>query len=232
MGLDGVELVLAVEDAFDIQIDDSQAGKLRTPRLLIDYVLSKVTTATATVCLTQRAFNLLRKSLLRQGGWKRSEIKPDTKLPALLPKQQRRAVIEKVVSELSIKKPPEWVRPGWLNAMLLGGSVLAGLVAAIFTIHVTYSIGIWIFIGVAILTAVIGLKLTKPLCKEFPSNLQTIGDLARWVMTHKSDIAQATIPGWTRDQVAARVREIVAEQLGIKPDFSEDANFVKDLGMG
>ena len=225
-------MVMAVEDAFDIQIDDTEAAKLRTPRQLIDFVQSKVSGATASVCLTQRAFNLLRKSLLRHGRWKRSEIKPVTRLPALLPKQQRRAVIGKVVTELGIKKPPIWVRPGWVKAMLLGGSVLVGLVVAVAVIHVTYSIGIWIFMGVSIVTGGIGLKLTKPLCKEFPRNLQTIGDLARWVMTHKPDLTQATIPGWTRDQIAARVREIVVEQLGVKPDFSEDANFVKDLGMG
>jgi acyl carrier protein len=232
MGLDGIEIVMAVEDAFDIQIDDAEAGKLRTPRLLIDYVFSKVTTATATVCLTQRAFNLLRKSLIRHGGWKRSEIKPDTGLPALLPKQQRCAVIENMVIELGIKKAPEWVRPGWLNILLLIGSLLAGLLAAVTAGHILQSLAIWVFIGITILTAGIGLKLTKPLCKEFPSNLKTIGDLARWVMAHKPDLAQATAPGWTREQIANRVREIVVEHLGCEAYYTEDANFVKDLGMG
>ena len=50
-------------------------------------------------------------------------------------------------------------------------------------------------------------------------------------MTHKADLATATVPAWTHDQIVARVREIVVDVLGCKPDFSEDANFVKDLGL-
>jgi hypothetical protein len=78
----------------------------------------------------------------------------------------------------------------------------------------------------------IGVKLTRPLCTEFPKALQTIGELARWVMTHKGDLANASPSGWTRDQVSARVREIIVEHLGCKPDFNEDARFIEDLGMG
>ena len=54
MGLDGVEMVMAVEEAFDIRIEASEAEKLLTPRLLIDFVQSKVSGATASVCLDSR----------------------------------------------------------------------------------------------------------------------------------------------------------------------------------
>ena len=237
MGLDAVELVMAVEDAFGIQIDDAQAFQLVTPRLLIDYVYGKVPTTAATaataatVCLTQRAFNLLRKSLVRQGGWKRSDITPTTPLDALIPRHQRRSLLASVMTELAIKRPPDLVRHYWVNAVLLGSTVLAGLAAAIAIIHAFDFLAFLVFIGGAILAGVIGIRLTKPLCIEFPNELQTIGDLARWVMTHKSDLANAIIAGWTRDQVAARVRELIVEQLGVPPDFSEDANFVRDLGV-
>ena len=93
------------------------------------------------------------------------------------------------------------------------------------------SVVIFIFMGVAILTAGFALRLTQPLCREFPKELKTIGDLARWIMTHKADLPTATAPAWTRDQIAARVREIVVDVLGCKSNFSEDANFVKDLGL-
>jgi acyl carrier protein len=231
MGLDGVELVMAVEDAFSISINDADAAKLLTLRLLTDYVLSKVTTTTATVCLTQRAFNLLRRSLLRHGGWKRSEITPDTSLPVLLPKKLRREIIQKVIADLEIKRPPEYVLAEWVNVLLLVGPALAGGTVAYGTGHATHSAGIWIFIGVALATAGIAVRLTRPLRTEFPRNLQTVGDLARWVMTHKSDLADATPTGWTREQITARVRELIVDQLGVKPGFSDDANFVKDLGL-
>lgn len=231
MGLDGVELVMAVEEAFDIQITDGDAAKMLTPRQVIDFVLGKVTTTTASVCLTQRAFNVLRKSLLRHGEWKRRDIAPAVTLAFLIPKPKRRVFLEQITVELGIKKTPEFVRARWLNILLVVGSLLAGLLAAVAYGHVLQSLVIWIFVGVAIGTAGIALRLTKSLCQEFPPKLQTVGDFSRWVMTHKSDLATASVPTWTRDQVEARVREIIVDTLGCKPDFSLDANFVKDLGL-
>ena len=232
MGLDGVELVMAVEDAFSISITDADAGKLLTPRLLTDYVLSKVTTTTATVCLTQRAFNLLRRSLLRHGGWKRSEITPDTSLPGLLPKKLRRDVIQKIITDLGIKRPPEFVLADWVKIMLLVVPTLIGAAVTYVAGQALHSLGVWIFIGVALATAGIAVRLTQPLRTEFPANLQTVGAFARWVMVNKPDLAQTNTPGWTREQITIRVHEIIVEQLGVKPDFSDDARFIEDLGVG
>jgi acyl carrier protein len=231
MGLDGVEIVMAVEETFDIRIEDAEAAKILTPRQLIELVQSKVAMTTASVCLTQRAFNLLRKTLLRHGGWKRFEITPARRLSELINRNQRRSLLANVCKDLTIKKPPELVRANWLNITLLAGALLTGMLAAIATRQIFSSVAIWIFILVAMFTAGAALRLTKPLCKEFPANLQTVGDLARWAMTHKADLATATVPAWTHDQIVARVREIVVDVLGCKPDFSEDANFVKDLGL-
>ena len=127
MGLDGVEIVMAVEEAFDISIEDADAEKLLTPRQLIDLVQSKVAGATASVCLTQRAFNLLRKSLRRHGGWKRSEITPARRLSELINRNQRRLLLENVCGDLSIKKPPKLVLANWLNITVLAGALGSGI---------------------------------------------------------------------------------------------------------
>jgi hypothetical protein len=204
---------------------------LLTPRLLTDYILGQVTTATATVCLTQRAFNLLRKSLIHQSRFKRSQIAPDVCLSQLLPKNQRRKIIQKVIAELGIKKPPQLVRPKWLTTGLFGASVLSGLGATVLTLPSLTILAFLIFACATIGIGVLGAKLTRPFCTEFSKELQTIGDLARWVMTHKSDLADATPSGWTREQITIRVRELIVEQLGVKPDFSDDARFIEDLGL-
>ena len=45
MGLDLVELTLAVEDHFAIAITEADAPDLRTPRQVMDYVAKRVVTA-------------------------------------------------------------------------------------------------------------------------------------------------------------------------------------------
>ena len=42
MGLDGVEIVMALEESFDIVISDADASGMYTPRDIIDYVCSQV----------------------------------------------------------------------------------------------------------------------------------------------------------------------------------------------
>jgi acyl carrier protein len=231
MGMDGVEIVMAVEEAFDLRIDDAEAAKILTPRQLIELVQSKVAITDASVCLTLRAFNLLRKSLLRHGNWKRSEITPATNLSGLIKRNRRKELLLVVTTELGIKQPPKLILPNWLNLIVLVGSLLVGVFAAVVTRHFFDSVAILIFLLAAIFAAGVALRLTQPFRKNFPSNLQTIGDLARWVMTHKADLATASFPAWTREQIATRVREIIVSVLGCKSDFSEEANFVKDLGL-
>ena len=42
MGLDVVELVLATEKEFELDIPDADAEKITTPRMLTDYVISRL----------------------------------------------------------------------------------------------------------------------------------------------------------------------------------------------
>jgi methylmalonyl-CoA mutase N-terminal domain/subunit len=72
---------------------------------------------------------------------------------------------------------------------------------------------------------------TRALRSEFPPQVATVGDLARWIVAHKTDLAGSTPGKWTREQVAARVREVVIEQLDCAETYREDASFIQDLDM-
>jgi hypothetical protein len=63
MGLDGVELVMAFEEAFGVAIPDEVASEMITPRQTIDYVASRLGAAPAGRCLTQQVFYRLRRGL-------------------------------------------------------------------------------------------------------------------------------------------------------------------------
>lgn len=234
MGLDAVELVMAVEDAFDVRIEDDEAVKMQTPRDVIDFVWRKVRHADATVCLTQRSFNLLRATLMRHVPLKRRDIKPAALLSELIPKTDRNNLRERIAAELNTGTLPELVRPTWLAALLGLGSIAAGTSVAI-ALGTTMSVTVAVLLGAA---AAVGLGFASASATsgqrcEFPPGIATVGDLSRWIMSHKTDFGGvASDRRWTREQVSQRVREIVVETLGCAGSYREDARFIQDLGMG
>ena len=235
MGLDSVEILMEIEDVFDIQLEDAEAEKMRTPGDLIESVLSKVSRADVTVCLTQRAFNLLRKALLRALPLKRRQIAPAVPLGDLVAKNARDHLIARLATELNTGPLPELVRPPWLER-LLGGLALTtglGVLLALFILAPSWSGGLMFFVSAlaAVLVGFLAWIVTSAFCTEFPPLAATVGDLARWVMVHKPDLARPSPGRWTREQIAARVREIIIEKLDCADTYREDALLVKDLGL-
>ena len=54
MGLEGIEIVLAVEETFGITIPDADASRMQTPAELIAFIETHVPTVYSRDCLTQR----------------------------------------------------------------------------------------------------------------------------------------------------------------------------------
>jgi hypothetical protein len=92
MGLDLVELLIAVETAFDLDISDDQAGAIITPRDLIAHLASRLPRADppSRLCLGQRAFYRLRAACQRELGLDRSQLRPSTAVVAILSPHARK----------------------------------------------------------------------------------------------------------------------------------------------
>lgn len=230
MGLEGVEILMAVEDEFSIQIEDSDAEKIRTPGQLIDIVMTKVTKATASVCLTQRAFNRTRAYFVKQRGFRRKDIAPSAKLAQLIPRQHRIEWLRDYSTYLRAGNPPHLTRSTKLKIMLLGITVLLALAVELLFFKQSYVA--WLTMGTAVGCGIILERTTRSLRLEFPPSLVTFGDLSLWLMARKPDLALSGVSGWTREQVACRVRQIVIDFLGCEKEYREEARFVEDLGMG
>jgi hypothetical protein len=85
MGLDSVEFVLGVEEAFQIAIPDAEAERIETPRAVVEYVLTRIGPAPSSVCLEQRAFYRLRRAAMRVFAVARSAVLADTLWDQILP---------------------------------------------------------------------------------------------------------------------------------------------------
>lgn len=85
MGLDSVELVMAIEEEFGLDIPDRDAEKMFTVGDVYNWLKIRIASADPVACLTQRVFYKLRRALIENYRLERHAIAPDTRLTDLLP---------------------------------------------------------------------------------------------------------------------------------------------------
>lgn len=85
MGLDSVELVMAIEEEFGVEIPDADAGLMYTVGDVYEWLKSRIASADPIACLTQRVFYKLRRALIENYGVERRLIAPNARLSDLLP---------------------------------------------------------------------------------------------------------------------------------------------------
>ncbi len=83
MGLDSVELVMAIEDKFGIAIPDAECEQIATVQQMADSVFEKIKLKPNEKCLSQIVFYRIRKAFEQFGNEKRN-ITPNTKMSELL----------------------------------------------------------------------------------------------------------------------------------------------------
>jgi hypothetical protein len=112
MGLDALELVLGWEEAFDISISDEEAIPIRTPRMAMDLIATKLraTDQPRRACLTQRAFYRLRTSMMRAGAVSRQKVRPETPVKELVSRRNWDA-IRTSCGIPSLPRPGGWFPP-------------------------------------------------------------------------------------------------------------------------
>jgi len=105
MGLDIVEYVIAVEDAFEIALSDERLATVRSPREFAALVADFVPAADAGPCLSQRAFYRLRQAILSRADMLRSEIRSESVIVDLLPAPTATELWAAICSDLELPKP-------------------------------------------------------------------------------------------------------------------------------
>jgi acyl carrier protein len=224
MGLDGVELVMAVEEEFKIAISDADAAECVTVGKLVDLVDARLRHDATEPCPSQRGFHAVRKHLIHQLGVKRAEVKPGTALVDLIGCRNRRNIWRELVGGLTDGKTkwPGLVRPKWMNLMVF---LVVPFVVCLGLVVFTW----WPFAAafpVALGVAFLGDRLTVPFKREFPKGFSQVQDLIKFVGTLDTRT-------WSKDEVFQKIRAITVEQLGVKESHvTLEANFVKDLGVG
>ncbi len=124
MGLDSVELVMAVEEKFAISIPDEEAQDIRTVGDMFQCVTSKLTIADRSSCLTQKAFHLLRRRAKELFNVPRNQFRLDAELDLIVPKRSRRENWRKFQLAVGATKWPK-LALSWPGVLFLLALVFA-----------------------------------------------------------------------------------------------------------
>ena len=104
MGLDSVELIMSVEDKFEIRIEDSEAEKINTVQDFADCVYNKIKVNPTDKCLAQNVFYQFKKAI-QNLKLTELEILPTSKISDLLNQSELMTNWTKLEIELGLKLP-------------------------------------------------------------------------------------------------------------------------------
>ena len=222
-----IELVMALEESFGVELWDDEVVQTVTPRMVGDVIFAKLQTTDETVCQTQRAFYILRRALMGMFNLRRSDVSLDTSFRSQIPPNRERVVWPQMQAAVGARHWPDLARPVWMRRLIAASSlaVLALAVFIYYSLHWGITIGILLGVILAIGFACLAARFTIPFKQYIPARLQTVRDLVPLART--SDRIT-----WTREQVATLVKQVVMEQLGVpESEYTEDSHFIEDFGM-
>lgn len=231
MGLDTVELVMEIEEAFEIAIPDDRASKMLTVGDVYEFILEKTADATlkSSTCLTAAAFYDLRRQV-RSIGLPNTEVHPKTKLEQVIPLIGRRSYWQTLSSRMDLRFP-RLGRPSWLA--LLNCMIVAMVASTSFLGFSQQNMVAGVFAAVALgaISSAIIMFLTQPFAIYPASTCLTIRDLVTNLVAINYNTLATRYSTRNPTDVWNALQLIVAEQLGVDQSVVvPHARFVQDLG--
>lgn len=232
MGLDGVELIMEVEKAFDIRIPDPEAEKITTVGDLYETVWKYAKHDADGRCTSRILFYLIRRKMVESFGLARSSITLDANPDKLFESTQKRLIYKEVSQEMQLEFPALVLRSPWDD--ILGwtafGLILLSLGVNVYLVNVKdYSS--WLFISTLFLLFILA-KISDyfdPLRIRVPH--QSMRDFTQHVL--KLNYAKIKGEnGITRREMEHVINLIIVDKLGVDPsEVSPEKSFTDDLGV-
>jgi acyl carrier protein len=228
MGLDGIELVMAVEDRFGISIKDAEATGIRTVGDLVALVHSRILAATAQPCATMRAFLMCRRLVRDVVHDEDFRVLPRDNVASWLDPGRRRKLWHRL-PEILGTSPTSLRRPPLLRRTLAALSISLHIVAIAFASIDWQILPLTLFLA-TLLSFLLHLA-TSGYCRVPPAGWTTIAEIANRVAG--TIAAKANLQLVSEQSVLLELRPIIAETLGVKETaVVSAARFIEDLGMG
>lgn len=237
MGLDAVELIMEVEETFDLSIEDDEYVRFKTVGDLHQFLVEKFAVmqelqVKAGGCLSLAPFLDVRRTLVALANIDRSSVRPKTSLETVIPLRCRRQLWNELQSATHIRLPALVLPDGFKElaaALLVCGFLIVAVATAVWL-----SLALLVFAGVALLLlSLLIFRLTRPLATAFPANCETVSDLVRFARPPHYPSQRLSGFAGDSDAIWTKLVEVVVSALGVQPsDVTPDARFREDLMVG
>lgn len=233
MGLDSLELVMEIEDAFSIEIPDDEASRMLTVGDIHEYIVANTSLASnRSVCLSAIAFRSLRRAATSIGL--NDRLRPRDPTFRLLPDTNVRGFWANLADSAKLKLP-RLRRPQWIVTLATFAVLIVAAWVGVVAYRSTQSqiAAIAASVAVAVLSGWAMSALTDSFAVLPARNFTTLRGLAECILALNFKTIAERCDGAHSNDVWIALRAIIVEQLGVSPDVvTPTASFVKDLGCG
>lgn len=230
MGLDSVELVMRIEETFDIRIPDSEVEKAYTVGDLYEIVWKHVKVGDSQKCVSQKLFYELRNSFSNELGVPKSEIKPKTLLNDVLPVSGRYKLWTDI-ERASGYKLPELLFSSPYQQMYQSGLAIGalGIIATCVMAMMKYVTFTWLLFFVCLLLGVLSIGfLFKSYRNVITQN--NFRDFTYKVLAMNAK--RIDFDTVSRKDMETIINYVISDSIGLElEEVSADKSFVKDLGV-
>jgi hypothetical protein len=198
------DVLLKIERSFNIRFTDQDLNHVKTLGTLCDLVVEKVKIVQSDSCTTQQAFYKLRNAINAKKPIEKCDLKPQTKLCELFPRDNRIEIVADMEAEMGLHvnllQPKQWIVYGF-----------CGLLVVAIALSFYNNIAGFILAGIAITGLVLAGKFGKEL------KVKTLGDLAEKIAREHYLSCRRNASTVNRAEVAEKVKELFADYLTVEP---------------
>lgn len=218
MGLDTVELILAVEDEFHISIPDGAAAKMIKVKHMVDFVYASIHGTYDVEGLWQELDEMFESVT----GYTISKRPLDTDLRGLLTSGKEVAQLEQLGLHEFIAMP-RLVRFVFYPVCITAAVLAAGC----FIWQGLWQDAVFAFFAVLIVTWMVLMAIAT----RFRRVVETEIPVSKLVWWTDLNVPQSDSVSISRSEVFETVAELIVHQLGVqRQQVVEEARFVQDLG--
>jgi acyl carrier protein len=232
MGLDSVEILVNVENAFGITISNYEAEKIYTVGDIHNIVWRNIQGRQSMRCRSQQLFYKLRYIFINRYKIPREAIEPDASLNNIFPQKNRRLKYHRLQKELQLKLPELVLPAAWARALRVTGvlfipATLAVTLVLIYGYHRTR----WLYLlpALGLLATVFISNILDAVRTEFRP--ETIKEYTKEVLSLNYGTLMQEKP-IDRKEMEVLINNVIAETMGIRlSEISPEKSLAYDLGI-